>query len=153
MRLQPDKHTPNQKKMNALVPTLVFLLVCVFIFLSYLDIISPPGRRTPKIPVIAFRNVRPCLGYGQEKVESFSPDDAKYICANMETEESPVFLELYVFRTEDDRQVDVSGGTFSPGPIAFYVTPLPPGKYWARINWARISLVYTEFEVLPSETK
>lgn len=136
---------------KAMAPIFLILWVCGLLFFFGLESISPPGMRTPRVPEITFRNVGPCPGFDQDLVERFESGNPQYICADMETEESAVYLELHVFTSDKKKQVYVTGGTFSPGPIAFYIDPLPLGKYWAKISWARPALVDFEFEVVNSK--
>jgi hypothetical protein len=63
-------------------------------------------------------------------------------------------LELRVFTSDKKKQVYVRGGTFMPGRISFIIDPpLPLGKYWAKIVWARPALADFEFEVIARSDK
>ena len=128
---------------------LVFLAMwaSAVLFFLVLDLILPEGEKT-EAPEIVFRNVGPCLGFDQQVVERFEVGDPQYICGDMETEESKVYLELHIFTIDKKKQIYVVGDTYRSGPILFYVEPLPPGKYWAKISWARPALVDFEFEVV-----
>ena len=128
--------------------SILVLLACGMVLFLTLESISPPGRRTPIVPKFSFDNVGPCLGNGQNLVERFEVGDEQYICADMETNEPNVYLELHIFTNENKNQVYIDGGTFTSGAISFIIyPPLPPGKYWAYISWSRPALVDFNFEV------
>ena len=127
---------------------LLILCMCGMVLFFTLDSILPEGR-DPVVPEFTFENVGPCLESSQDIVERFEVGDQQYICANMKTNESTVYLELHVFTSDKKKQVYVDGNTFSSGPISFAIyPPLPPGKYWAKISWSRPALVDLEFEVV-----
>lgn len=128
---------------------LLILWACGMLLFFVLESISPPGRRTPIVPNFTFNNVGPCLEISRDLVERFKVGDQQYICADMKTNASPVYLELHVFTSENNDQVYVDGSTFASGPISYIIyPPLPPGKYWAKITWSRPALVDFEFEVV-----
>lgn len=131
-----------------------FIAIWAFCMLIFwiLDSILPAGT-VPEMPEINLSNARPCLGFEQDAVERFEVGESQYVCAEMETEEPHVFLELYVFTSDKKRQVDVSGGTFSPGSILFYMESLPPGRYIAFIRWAKTDLANFEFEVVEKDSQ
>lgn len=133
------------------VLALLILVLWVCSMLLFLFCRSFPfvGAKTPVIPNFSFDNVGPCLEPTQKIVEKFKVGDEQYICADMVSNESPVFLELYVFTNDKQEQVYVEGGTFTSGHISFAIyPPLPPGKYWAYISWSRPALVNFTFEVV-----
>ena len=126
----------------------VILWFCGLLFNFVFELALPPGKK-PETPEFAFRNIGPCLGLGQELVERFEVGSPQYICADMETNRPEVQLDLYVFKGENKDQVYIESSTFTSGSIVYYITPpLPPGKYWAYISWARPALVDFEFEVV-----
>jgi hypothetical protein len=129
---------------------LIFIWICITLLVTTLNSFSPPGQRTPTIPNFTFLNAGPCLNAGGDLVEKFEVGEPQYICANMETDEFPVFLELYIFKSENKKQVYVDGTTFTSGANMLYHInpPLPVGKYWAYISWARPALIDFEFEVI-----
>lgn len=135
---------------KSIAPIIVVLWICGVLSFFILESVAPAGRKT-EAPEIAFYNVSPCLGFDKDLVEMFEIGDPQYICAEMETDEAQVFLELHIYESEDKNQVYVTGNTFSSGRIAFYIDSLPPGKYVAWIFWARTNLVSVEFEVIEND--
>lgn len=134
---------------KAMAPIFIALWLCGIILFLTLKSIPFPDARTPSIPDFTFENVGPCLGSSQKTVERFKEGDQQYICADMKTNESTVYLELHVFTSDKKKQVYVRGVAFTSGPISYIIyPPLPPGKYWAYISWARPALVDFEFEVV-----
>jgi hypothetical protein len=134
---------------KAMALLFIVLLICGMVMFFTLEKIVIPGARTPAIPEFAFENAGPCLESSKDIVERFEVGDQQYICADMKTSESTVYLELRVFTDDKKKQVYVDGGTFTSGPISFAIyPPLPPGKYWAKIAWSRPALVDFEFEVM-----
>jgi hypothetical protein len=146
MKQNPKEPQYDIKK----IATLLFLAIWVsgMLFFFALEATSPSGKRTPVIPEFTFSNVGPCLEASQDIVERFTTEDQQYVCADMKTDESTVYLELHVFTKDSKDQVYVDGSTFTSGPISFAIDPpLPPGKYWAYISWSKPALVDFEFEV------
>lgn len=144
------KHQPSfQNKTGNILALLIFSLgACVALFALFLDFLLPSGRK-PNVPEFKFENVGACLETSQNIVEQFVVGNHQYVCADMETNVSPVYLELRVFTSDKKKQVYVRGGTFASGSISFIIDPpLPPGRYWAKIVWARPALTDFEFEVI-----
>lgn len=132
---------------KAMAPLIFVFLGCLILFGFFLDYVIP-WEKPAAPPEFTFSNAGPCLGLDRKRVERFEVGDEQYICADMKVDRAEVNLDFYVHKNENKDQVYVSRDTFTSGPIAFYVKPLPPGKYLARINWTRTTLVEFEFEVI-----
>jgi hypothetical protein len=125
---------------------LLIFLVGIILFALVLELVI---LLKPRAPEFTFRNVGPCFGLDQERVERFEVGDEQYICADMETNEPQVQLDLYIFKSEDKQQVYVKDAAVTSGPIAYNIyPPLPLGKYWANISFDKSALVEFEFEVV-----
>lgn len=134
---------------KVMAPLFIILWIVGMVFFFTLKSISIPVARTPEIPDFAFDNFGPCLESSQNIVDKFVVGDQQFICANMRSNETNVYLELHIYTSDKNKQVYVDGGSFSSGPIAFAIyPPLPPGNYWAKITWARPALVSFELEVV-----
>jgi len=83
-------------------------------------------------------------------VSDFKFGDKKYICADVETNKYPETLTLIVESVNNYRDAYAyeSPLTIERNQITFYITNnLPPGKYRARILYARDTLAYILFSV------
>ena len=133
---------------KAIATLLLIFLVGIILFALVLELVLMFGGK-PKVPEFTFRNVGPCLGLDQKRVERFEVGDEQYICADMETDVPKVQLDLYIFKGENKDQVDVKDAAVTSGPIAYDIyPPLPPGKYRAYISFDKSALVDFEFEVV-----
>lgn len=127
----------------------LFLWLCGMALFFMLGSISHfLDAKTPTTPNFTFDNVGTCLEPNQKLVERFVLEDQQYVCAIMATDEPNVYLELHVYTSDKQKQVYVTGKTFTSGQISFYIyPPLPPGKYWAKITWAKPALTDFFFDV------
>jgi hypothetical protein len=133
---------------KAIATLLLIFLVGIILFALVLELVLLFGGK-PKAPEFTFRNVGPCLGLDQKQVERFEVGDEQYICADMETDEPQVRLDLYIFESENKHQVYVKDAAVTSGPIVYDIyPPLPAGKYWAYISFDKSTLVDFEFEVV-----
>jgi len=131
---------------KAIATLLLIFLVGIIVFSVVLELVI---LLKPRAPEFTFRNVGPCLGLDQKRVERFEVGDEQYICADMETDVPKVQLDLYIFKSEDKDQVYVKDAEVTSGPIAYDIyPPLPPGKYRAYISFDKSALVDFEFEVV-----
>ena len=73
---------------------LFVLWVCGMLLFLIISLITPPEQGTSKSPVITFRNVGPCLGFGKELIKSFEVGNPQYICADMETDEPDLYFHF-----------------------------------------------------------
>lgn len=125
---------------------LLIFLVGIILFALVFELVI---LLKPRAPEFAFRNVGPCLGLDQERVERFEVGDEQYICADMETNVPQVQLYLYIFESENNNQVYVKDAVLASGPIAYDIhPPLPPGKYRAYISFNGAALVELGFDVV-----
>ena len=146
-----QKSILHSNKYKSIAPFLFIAGACIAIFAFCLDILLPPGMET-KEPEFRFENVGPCLENSRDILERFQVGDQQYICADLKTSEPAVYLELHIFTNNKEKQIYVDGETFASGPISFYIyPPLPPGRYWAKITWARPALVDFEIEVVGTD--
>lgn len=86
----------------------------------------------------------------QISVEYFHSSEEQGVCAEVESDVSPIRLTLLIEEVDNTlvtRYADAQ--EFSNGPVYFYISPkLPSGKYTARIMYARRTLATIDFEVL-----
>ena len=131
---------------KAIATLLLIFLTGIILFALVFELVI---LLKPRVPEFTFRNVGPCLGLDQERVEWFEVGDEQYICADLETNEPQAQLDLYIYESENKNQVYVKDAVVTSGPIAYDIhPPLPPGKYRAYISFDKSALIDFEFEVV-----
>jgi len=119
------------------------------VFLVY-TLIPLIGTDLPS-PQVTIDNATPCLIEDGKRisVENFEEGTSQYICGEMTTDTSPVHLTLLIQPPDNVlKSVYATSAHLRQGTISFQIEPsLPPGKYRARIMYARTTFADIYFDV------
>jgi hypothetical protein len=144
--MQVNYKTPN-RKLKTLGLAVLVLAICAVLSIIWIGT-NLPAPPQPSTPEMVFQNAGLCRGFGESLVDQLVTGDPQYICAELETNEPSIYLELQIYDVETDNLVFITGGTFTSGQIAYLINPpLSSGKYEAKIKWARPALVRFTFSI------
>jgi len=137
-----------QSMWRVVVPVFIILWICGAFLAFIFETMLPPGRGTSLIPPIIFKNMGPCLGPNQLRVEKFTVGESQWLCADVETDE-PQDLYLRIYENETRKEVYVDKVTFISDSVAYLINPpLLPGRYLVTIRRIRSVVIAIEFEVV-----
>jgi hypothetical protein len=129
---------------------LLFFAIFAAVVLSVYNLIPLIGKDLPS-PQVTINNATPCLIQGgkQISVQDFDEGTSQYICGEMTTDTSPVRLTLLIQPPDNVwKSIYATSAHLRQGTISFQIEPsLPPGKYRARIMYARTTFADIYFGV------